>query len=38
MRFTDLVLLDIKHIDSAKHKDLTGQDNDNVLDCAKYLA
>jgi pyruvate formate lyase activating enzyme len=35
---TDLVLLDIKHIDSEKHKDLVGQDNANVLDCAKFLA
>ena len=27
----DLVLLDIKHIDSEKHKDLTGASNENVL-------
>lgn len=32
-----LVLLDIKHIDSEKHKDLTGFDNENILDCAKFL-
>lgn len=38
MAATDLVLLDIKHIDSEKHKDLVGQDNTNVLDCAKFLA
>jgi pyruvate formate lyase activating enzyme len=38
MAATDLVLLDIKHIDSEKHKDLVGQDNANVLDCAKFLA
>lgn len=38
MSVTDLVLLDIKHIDSEKHKELVGADNANVLDCAKYLA
>ena len=35
---TDLILLDLKHIDSAAHRDLTGADNANVLDCAKFLA
>jgi pyruvate formate lyase activating enzyme len=38
MSATDLVLLDIKHIDSIKHKELVGQGNENVLECAKYLA
>ena len=37
MEFTDLVLLDIKHIDRDKHKDLTGHYNDNILKFAKYL-
>ena len=37
MRYTDLVLLDIKQIDANKHKALTGHDNKNVLDFAKYL-
>lgn len=37
MKYTDLVLLDIKHIDSDMHKDLTGHDNNAVLDFAKYL-
>lgn len=37
MTLTDLVMLDIKHIDPAKHKDLTAQDNKNILDFAKYL-
>ena len=37
MDYTDLVMLDIKHIDSQKHKKLTGYDNKNVLDFAKYL-
>lgn len=37
MQVTDLVLLDIKHIDSMKHKDLTGHGNENILELAKYL-
>lgn len=35
---TDLVLLDVKHIDDNKHKSLTGQSNQNVLAFAKYLS
>ena len=35
---TDLVLLDLKHLDSAAHRDLTGADNASVLDFARYLA
>lgn len=38
MSATDLVLLDLKHIDTAAHRDLTGADNANVLDAAKYLS
>ena len=37
MDVTDLVLLDLKHIDSAAHRELTGADNVNILDCARYL-
>ena len=37
MQYTDLVLLDLKHIDSAKHKELTGHSNEHILDFAKYL-
>lgn len=37
LQYTDLVLLDIKHINSARHKRLTGFNNDNVLDFAKFL-
>lgn len=37
MTYTDLVMLDIKHIDSEKHKSLTGQTNENILDFARYL-
>ncbi len=34
---TDLVLLDIKHIDTYRHEDLTGKPNDNILAFARYL-
>lgn len=34
---TDLVMLDIKHIDSAEHKKLTGIGNENILAFAEYL-
>ena len=37
MKLTDLVMLDIKHIDSAKHIDLTGMDNKNVLAFAEFI-
>ena len=37
MKYTDLVMLDIKHIDPERHKKLTGQENRNVLDFASYL-
>ncbi len=35
--YCDLVILDIKHIDSECHKELTGKDNKNILSFAKYL-
>lgn len=35
---TDLVLLDIKHIDDAAHRKLTGSSNAPVLDFARYLS
>ena len=38
MRVTDLILLDLKHIDPVAHLELTGAENANVLDCAKFLA
>ena len=38
MKYTDLVLLDIKHIDNDAHKRLTGWENENILDCARYLS
>lgn len=38
MAVTDTVLLDIKHIESEEHKKLTGHNNENILQCAKYLS
>ncbi|MGN0374749.1 MAG: pyruvate formate-lyase-activating protein [Butyrivibrio sp.] len=38
MKYTDLVLLDIKQIDDELHKALTGHSNANILECAKYLS
>lgn len=37
MKYTDLVMLDIKHINNEKHKELTHVENTNILDCARYL-
>ena len=37
MLYTDLVMLDIKHIDAEKHKELCLADNKNILAFAKYL-
>ena len=38
MKYTDLVMLDIKHIDPKEHLELTKQPNDNILKFAKYLS
>lgn len=37
MEVTDLVMLDLKHTDPTAHKSLTGWDNGNILDMARYL-
>lgn len=37
MNYTDLVMLDIKHIDPEHHKKLTSKDNKGILEFAKYL-
>ena len=37
MKLTDLVMLDIKHINSDRHKELTSHGNENILKFAKYL-
>ena len=38
MDHTDLVLLDLKQMSSAGHKQLTGWGNQNILDFARYLS
>lgn len=38
MKYTDLVMLDLKHIDNDKHIELTHLPNTNILDCAQYLS
>ncbi len=37
LSYTDLVLLDLKHIDDEKHRDLVGHSNKAVLEFAEYL-
>ena len=37
MQVTDLVMLDIKHIEDASHKTLTGHSNEKILAFARYL-
>lgn len=37
LSYTDLVMLDIKHIDSNAHKKLTGTGNENILAFAEHL-
>lgn len=38
MEVTDLFMLDIKHMDPAGHRELTGCDNANILDMACFLS
>lgn len=38
MKNTDLVMLDLKQTDPTKHKELTGRDNSNILEMARYLS
>ena len=38
MKYTDLIMLDIKEIDDERHKRLTGCSNKNILDLAQYLS
>ena len=37
MKVTDLIMLDIKHIDPEQHKALTGQPQDNILDFLQFM-
>ncbi|MFC0560118.1 pyruvate formate-lyase-activating protein [Halalkalibacter alkalisediminis] len=38
LELTDLILLDIKHIDSSKHQALTGMKNEHILKFANHLS
>ena len=38
MKYIDLLLLDLKEINPTRHKDLTGFDNSNIIEMAKYLS
>lgn len=38
MKFTDLLLLDIKEIDPERHRNITGFGNENILDMAQCLS
>lgn len=38
LEVTNLFLVDIKEMDKKKHKELTGWENDNILDMGDYLA
>ena len=38
LTYTDLILLDLKHIDPEKHKMITGMTNEHILDFARYLS
>ncbi|AOZ95159.1 pyruvate formate-lyase-activating protein [Butyrivibrio hungatei] len=37
MKYTDLLLVDIKHINREEHIKLTGLPNDNIKECFEYL-
>jgi pyruvate formate lyase activating enzyme len=38
LAYTDLILLDLKHINRKKHIQLTGMANDHILEFAKFLS
>ncbi|KKK37792.1 pyruvate formate lyase-activating protein [Mesobacillus campisalis] len=38
LEYTDLILLDLKHIDREKHKKLTGLTNEHILSFARFLS
>lgn len=38
MKVTDLLLVDIKHIDAVRHRELTGKDNSNIIDMIRFLS
>lgn len=38
MKVTDLLLLDLKEMNPERHRRLTGRENDNILEFARYLS
>jgi pyruvate formate lyase activating enzyme len=38
IKYTDLILMDLKHIDKEKHKKLTGLTNEHILQFAHFLS
>ncbi len=38
LHYTDLVLFDIKHIDTEKHREYTGSGNDRILENVKFIS
>jgi pyruvate formate lyase activating enzyme len=38
LKYVDLVLFDIKHLDAAKHREATGRDNRLIIENAKKIA
>lgn len=38
LSYTDLILLDLKHIDEKKHRKLTGKTNQHILQFARFLS
>lgn len=38
LQYTDLILLDLKHMDADKHEKLTGKRNEHILEFAQILA
>lgn len=38
LTYTDLILLDLKHINNKAHKELTQQSNTNILEMAQFLS
>lgn len=37
LKYTDLIMLDIKHIDNKKHIEITGKSNTNTIEFAKFV-
>lgn len=37
LKYTDLLLVDIKHINPTRHKNITGKSNENIIEMFNYL-